>query len=203
MHKLTDLFCLTILSAKFNFLASFILHFILHILFSRWCPLIIEFTVKLYYNRVSQIINLGSKYNLPSARVLKRPLKDRVKQLILTKIKFLSLKKLNLFTFEKMENHIKQLWLVNRCIIFFRRKLEDTKLKIFQYFFTVVSAWNPEEAYSRWECESKINFKTLLWVFRTVMDNLYQYCYISISEQYCYILYLILRFILNKLYLCF
>ena len=31
MHKLTDLFCLTILFAKFNILASFILHFLANI----------------------------------------------------------------------------------------------------------------------------------------------------------------------------
>ena len=31
MHKLTDLFCLTILFAKFNIFASFILHFLANI----------------------------------------------------------------------------------------------------------------------------------------------------------------------------
>ena len=31
MHKLTDLFCLTILFAKFNILASFIMHFLANI----------------------------------------------------------------------------------------------------------------------------------------------------------------------------
>ena len=112
-------------------------------------------------------------------RVLKRLLEDRVKQLILTKIKFLSLKKLNFCTFENIENQTKELWLVNGCTIFFRRKLEDTEWQIVsslgmvsQYFFTVLSAWNREELFRRCECESTINFKTTLSVFRTVVSNI-------------------------------
>ena len=38
--------------------------------------------------------------------------------------------KLNCFTFDNIENQTKELQLVNGCIIYFRRKLEDTKLQI-------------------------------------------------------------------------
>ena len=105
-------------------------------------------------------------------RVLKRSLEDRIENLMLTKIKFISLKKLKFFTFGNIENQTKELLLVNSCIVYFKCKLEDSKLQIvcllgmvFQCFFIVLSTRNREETFSRWECESTINFKTTLGVF--------------------------------------
>ena len=105
-------------------------------------------------------------------RVLKRSLENRVENLMLTKIKFISLKKLKFFTFDNIENQSKELLLVNGCIVYFKCKLEDSNLQIvcllgmiFQRFFIVLSSRNREETFCRWECESTIYFKTTLGVF--------------------------------------
>ena len=91
-----------------------------------------------------------------NSRVLKRPLEDRVKQQMLIKIKVLSLKKFNIFSFDNIENHTKELWLVNGYIIYFRRKLKDSKLQIicslgmgFQHFLTVLSTLKREETFRK------------------------------------------------------
>ena len=125
-----------------------------------------KFTVVLEFVK----LNLGSSEaqrgprltHVMNPRVLKLPLENRVKLLMLTKIKFLSLNKLNICTYDNIDNHTKGLWLVNGYIIYFRRKLEDTKLQIvcslgmvFQYFFTVLSTWKREETLRRWECNEQ------------------------------------------------
>ena len=128
--------------------------------------------MQILYKKVTAVLefvklNLGSSEVQPGPRpshiinllVLKRPPEDRVQQLILTNIKFLSLKKLNIFTFDNTENHTKGLLLVNG----YKRKLAGTKLQIvcslgivFQYFFTVLSTGKREETFCRWECNKQL-----------------------------------------------
>ena len=125
-------------------------------------------------------------------------MKDRVKQLMVMKIKFLW--KVKLFHIWQHREPNQRAVLANGCIIYFRRKLEGTKLQIvcllgmvFQCFFTVLSTRNREETFRRWERESTINFKTTLRVFnRAVM------LYFVLKVMLYFVM---LRFILNKLYL--
>ena len=116
---------------------------------------------------------------LMNPSVLKFSQEDRVKLLMLTKTKFPSLNKLNIFTYDNIDNHTKGLWLVNGYIIYFRRKLEDNKLQIvhLEWFSSISSQCFRLENEKKHVAdenamnnESTINFKTILRIFMQSCD---------------------------------
>ena len=84
-------------------------------------------------------------------RVLKRPLEDKVKQLMLTKTKLLSLKKLNIFTTDNIVNDTKGiLFTLDENSRIPNHKL-PIHLKWFCNISSVLSILKREETFRRWK----------------------------------------------------